>query len=376
MAELTVNDVRSLIRRELLTAYIGANSLLPNKIQVGSGTASDNILGNDGTYTKWMSAAALGLATSSGYATLSDMYMAQDMALEAYQHADELDALMDRKVEFELAEKADRLHRHHAAEIGYNALYSVAGVISALDTFTAGLDAAITVLDDSLTVLTDDFAAHLADTSDAHDASAVSVLDSLGLITGTDVEAALAEIVQRQLVSRLSEDLYARELAQDALKDVHCLEKRLDRKIDFELDQKADRNDTYRLQASKLGGIKMGTYTTATTTGNDSITGLGFRPRLILTFGGVLGDSTNTSHISIGATDGTTQFAIATSQSVAGPTATKNVESDAFFLSIATGTPGAIIKEFSIVSFDAGGFTFNRVTNDANVYTMAYIAIG
>lgn len=39
-----------------------------------------------------------------------------------------------------------------------------------------------------------DLAAHLADTSDAHDASAVSVLDSGAHFTGTDVEAVLAEL--------------------------------------------------------------------------------------------------------------------------------------------------------------------------------------
>lgn len=37
--------------------------------------------------------------------------------------------------------------------------------------------------------------AHLNDTSDAHDASAISVADAGGLFTATDVEAALAELV-------------------------------------------------------------------------------------------------------------------------------------------------------------------------------------
>lgn len=35
---------------------------------------------------------------------------------------------------------------------------------------------------------------HIADTSDAHDASAVSIVDTGGYFTGTDVEAALAEL--------------------------------------------------------------------------------------------------------------------------------------------------------------------------------------
>lgn len=39
-----------------------------------------------------------------------------------------------------------------------------------------------------------DIAAHLADTTDAHDASAISVLDTAANFTGTDVEAVLAEL--------------------------------------------------------------------------------------------------------------------------------------------------------------------------------------
>lgn len=39
-----------------------------------------------------------------------------------------------------------------------------------------------------------DLAAHLADTADAHDASAISVADAGGLLTATEVEAALAEL--------------------------------------------------------------------------------------------------------------------------------------------------------------------------------------
>jgi hypothetical protein len=39
-----------------------------------------------------------------------------------------------------------------------------------------------------------DLAAHLADTADAHDASAISVLDTGAVFTGTDVETVLAEL--------------------------------------------------------------------------------------------------------------------------------------------------------------------------------------
>lgn len=40
-----------------------------------------------------------------------------------------------------------------------------------------------------------DLAAHIADTSDAHDASAISIVDAGTLYTATDVEAALAEVM-------------------------------------------------------------------------------------------------------------------------------------------------------------------------------------
>lgn len=43
-------------------------------------------------------------------------------------------------------------------------------------------------------------AEHLADTTDAHDASAISVLDAAGNYTATDVEAVLAELPSRYAV--------------------------------------------------------------------------------------------------------------------------------------------------------------------------------
>jgi len=48
-------------------------------------------------------------------------------------------------------------------------------------------------------------AAHLADTSDAHDASAISVLDTAGNYTATDVEAVLAELPSRFVSLPLSD---------------------------------------------------------------------------------------------------------------------------------------------------------------------------
>ena len=76
----------------------------------------------------------------------------------------------------------------------YNNDDSVASAINSLDT-----ENSVTVTSPPsgyprITGETSQDSAHLADTSDAHDASAISVLDSGGNFTGTDVEAVLAEL--------------------------------------------------------------------------------------------------------------------------------------------------------------------------------------
>lgn len=75
-----------------------------------------------------------------------------------------------------------------------------ASAISVLDAATqltaTDVEAALAEIMDYAQTKTDDTAvnAHIADTTDAHDASAISVLDAGGHLTATDVEAALAEI--------------------------------------------------------------------------------------------------------------------------------------------------------------------------------------
>jgi len=66
-----------------------------------------------------------------------------------------------------------------------------ASAVSILD--TAG-DFTATDVEGALAELQSDAEAHLADSSDAHDASAISITDSGGYFTGTDVEAALQEL--------------------------------------------------------------------------------------------------------------------------------------------------------------------------------------
>ena len=58
-------------------------------------------------------------------------------------------------------------------------------VAAALDHIEQGVSDAVTAVE-----------AHLADTTDAHDASAISVLDTAGNFTGDDVEEVLAELAE------------------------------------------------------------------------------------------------------------------------------------------------------------------------------------
>jgi hypothetical protein len=65
---------------------------------------------------------------------------------------------------------------------------------SAISFTDSGADYAATDVDAALTEVMDAHLAHIADATDAHDASAISVLDSVGYFAGTDAESVLAEI--------------------------------------------------------------------------------------------------------------------------------------------------------------------------------------
>lgn len=73
---------------------------------------------------------------------------------------------------------ADTADAHAASAVGFT---PAAGI--------AATDVQAAIVEDA-----GDLAAHIADASDAHDASAISVLDTGGNFTGTDVEAVLAEL--------------------------------------------------------------------------------------------------------------------------------------------------------------------------------------
>lgn len=84
------------------------------------------------------------------------------------------------------AHLADTTDAHDASAISFSAT----GTISSTD-----VQAAIAELDSEKAAVAEPIAAaHISDTSDAHDASAISVLDAAGYYTGTTVETALQEV--------------------------------------------------------------------------------------------------------------------------------------------------------------------------------------
>lgn len=89
----------------------------------------------------------------------------------------------------EVEHLADTVDAHDASAISFSAT----GTISSTD-----VQAAIAELDSEKAAVAEPIAAaHISDTSDAHDASAISVLDAAGNYTATDVEAVLAELPSR-----------------------------------------------------------------------------------------------------------------------------------------------------------------------------------
>jgi len=65
---------------------------------------------------------------------------------------------------------------------------------SQVDSLTTTIAAAVKANDTAVTTAQGDIDAHIADVTDAHDASAISVLDAGTLFVATNVEAALAEV--------------------------------------------------------------------------------------------------------------------------------------------------------------------------------------
>ena len=132
------------------------------------------------------------------------------------------------------------------------------------------------------------------------------------------------------------------------------------------------------LARQAMGGalkIAFGSYSTASNTGTASISGLGFKPRAVIVFGSPnTGTSAAWSGTGMAVQDGSSisQGCIA---STATPSNAAQARSSSDFFRI-IGATGTVLKQFEMTSFDADGFTFNRIINNATAYGLYYLALG
>lgn len=107
----------------------------------------------------------------------------------------------DAKIAVELAD-GSASYGHDIGELAASTAFSDLYVASSGSVESVNGQTGVVVLDNTdvgadaagaAAAVASDLTSHLNDTSDAHDASAISVADSGGYITATDVEAALAE---------------------------------------------------------------------------------------------------------------------------------------------------------------------------------------
>lgn len=123
--------------------------------------------------------------------------------------------------------------------------------------------------------------------------------------------------------------------------------------------------------AKRAGGYKIGTWT-ASATGDEAITGLGFQPKMV-EFRFLHADGTTLSRSGWGVADGSSQFAVAMAVSD-NPTAAVDSNVTVCILGI-TGS-GSILVRGTLVSFDADGFTVNMNVVNSGPHTIGYIAYG
>lgn len=119
-------------------------------------------------------------------------------------------------------------------------------------------------------------------------------------------------------------------------------------------------------------GIATGVYSAVTDTGNASVTGLGFAPKIILVFGSR--DSGTNISTCIGYMDADSQASVSVGTQ-GGTTNNRQRRNNSAMFELETGG-GSVFKSFTSVSLDADGFTFNRATNDGTAYGMYWVAIG
>jgi hypothetical protein len=127
--------------------------------------------------------------------------------------------------------------------------------------------------------------------------------------------------------------------------------------------------------------VKKGTFVKITTTGNQSVTGVGFTPKALILYATALTADGFASNIvtgfgmASGSAAGNNRTITTSSTNAEAATTACGRGYQAKVLSMIA-TTGSMDSECGLVSFDADGFTVNWSTSSANAYEIHYIAFG
>jgi len=122
---------------------------------------------------------------------------------------------------------------------------------------------------------------------------------------------------------------------------------------------------------SETPRFKVGTITISSGTGTEAFTGVGFKPRLLLLYGTVFGDSDSVATMVQGAATSSTAYASAIRID-----STDGQRYDAAKLYVVLSDNNATVDaDGDLDSFDADGFTIDRTTSAGVSLTLGYIAI-
>lgn len=126
--------------------------------------------------------------------------------------------------------------------------------------------------------------------------------------------------------------------------------------------------------------VEVSSFTTATVTGNQSVTGLGFVPKAVIILGSQHNVDGSVLHAEWGMGMGISAakqwaFGNTAEDEGAGGTAGRRW-SESLILIVSSGNPPVVDQQAELVSMDADGFTINWSTNDGTARLINYIAVG
>lgn len=134
---------------------------------------------------------------------------------------------------------------------------------------------------------------------------------------------------------------------------------------------------------SDITNVKVGTFTTSTTTGNQGITGIGFQPDSII-FPSLYGSTTalsnavntaNRNSIGFGISSSNRGFSVSRNQNNGSTEFAGRYQRTDKIWALFSGTSAALVTEGDLVSMDSDGFTINWTTNSGSARINFYVAI-